>query len=218
MQLLSYKGAVRAPGWAPVKLHCTMPEMVVHGAGKFVRPGALAAGLDLKMYDVGNLYLATQGFAAPTVAGELYVSYVIDFMTPQADIVPTYSNVSARIVADGVNVASIFGNAAVVTGGIGVTAVGSTLTFADRGEYLVALRLTGLELTQVRPVLTGTATTKCVGGDQSIRTASAYDMTSLAYFQVQCNAPGMTVIIDALGSAGTVTNSLVRIGLYSYAL
>jgi len=59
MQLLSYKGAVRTPGWAPVKLHCTMPEMVVHGAGKFVRPGALAAGDDLKMYDVGNLYLAT---------------------------------------------------------------------------------------------------------------------------------------------------------------
>jgi len=217
MQLLSYKGAVRTPGWAPMKFHCTMPEMVVHGAGKYVRYVTLAPGLDIKMYDVGNLYLATQGFAGPTVAGELYVSYVIDFMTPQLEAPITFSNASAKIVGDVVNVVSIFGDVNTVTGALPVSARGSTLTFPERGSYLVALRLGGTYFTAINPVLLGTATVKSLGGDVAIRTSEG-NTSALFYFQVQVTEPGMTVIVDATQTATTVTSSLTRVALYSYAL
>jgi len=79
-QLLSYKGAVRSPGWAPVKMVAAIPAMNVHGPGRFVR-GGLIANTDIKLYDIGNLHVATQGFAGATVAGELYVSYVVDLVS-----------------------------------------------------------------------------------------------------------------------------------------
>lgn len=217
MELLSYKGAVRTPGWAPVKLHCTMPEMVVHGAGKFVRYVPLAPGLDAKMYDAGNLYVATQGFAGPTAAGELYVSYVIDFMTPQLEAPIQFSNASARIVAGTANVVSIFGDTNSVTGALPVSARGSTLTFPERGQYLVALSLTGTYFTAINPVLLGTAAVKSVGGDVAIRLSEG-NTSALFYFQVHVTEPGMTVIVDATQTATTVTSSLTRVALYSYSL
>jgi hypothetical protein len=42
---------------------------------KFVRPGAQPANTDIKTYDLGNLYVSTQGQANTTAFGELHVRY-----------------------------------------------------------------------------------------------------------------------------------------------
>lgn len=42
---------------------------------KYVRPGALPANTDIKTYDIGNLYVSTQGQANNSAFGELHVRY-----------------------------------------------------------------------------------------------------------------------------------------------
>jgi len=212
-QLLSYKGATRTPGWAPMKFHCTMPEMVVHGAGKYVRSSTLAAGLDIKMYDVGKFYLATQGFAATTVAGELYVSYVIDFLTPQSDPTAIIPSLSAKATGNGsVSVLNVFGTAATILGDLAVTAAAQTMTFNSVGEYLIAFTMTGTALTNVTPTMSGTSTHKLAAGLYANAGATAGTFV----FQVRATAPGQTLILDPAASATTVTGMTARIGLYSY--
>lgn len=49
---------------------------------KFVRPGGLPGASDIKNYDVGNLFVATQGITANSEVGELHVRYTVRFEVP----------------------------------------------------------------------------------------------------------------------------------------
>lgn len=52
----------------------------------YVRQGAVTVG-DLRLYDIGNFYIATQGMqAASGVAGELWATYEIEFYKPKFTI------------------------------------------------------------------------------------------------------------------------------------
>jgi hypothetical protein len=49
----------------------------------FVRPGSAPVGTDIKLYDVGNLYVITSGVTTSGgTCGELYVEYDVLLMTP----------------------------------------------------------------------------------------------------------------------------------------
>lgn len=61
-----------------------VPSAQLHPRGdpKFVRPGALPGGSDIKLYDVGNLFVTTSGQVADTTEiGKLYVRYRGHFYT-----------------------------------------------------------------------------------------------------------------------------------------
>jgi len=60
----------------PTMLHG--PMMVA----KFVRPAGLPGAADIKLYDVGNLNIATQGITANNEVGELHVNYTIVLEKP----------------------------------------------------------------------------------------------------------------------------------------
>lgn len=65
---------------------------------KFVRPGGVPGQSDVKTYDAGNLYVATQGQAANTIVGELRVKYKVELMTPVLENlvgIPANNSVSA---------------------------------------------------------------------------------------------------------------------------
>jgi len=49
---------------------------------KYVRPGALPAGADIKTYDAGNLYVSTNGCTGASQCGELHVRYKCRLIEP----------------------------------------------------------------------------------------------------------------------------------------
>lgn len=81
--LMSYKDAARAAPWD----HCEfvassddLHKLKTH----YVRSGVVP-NTDIKTYDVGKLYVATQGQDATwnNLVGELYVEYDVELLTPQ---------------------------------------------------------------------------------------------------------------------------------------
>jgi len=62
----------------PVDPKCLRGSLQKH----YVRPGAQPANTDLKMYDVGNLNVSTQGCTNTTVIGELHVRYRVRLSEP----------------------------------------------------------------------------------------------------------------------------------------
>jgi len=78
--LMSYTDACRSAPWDDSTF--STPQHVMN-VERYIRVGSLAANLDVKTYDVGNHFIATQGLAAPAVVGELYVEYVVELFTPQ---------------------------------------------------------------------------------------------------------------------------------------
>lgn len=83
MQALTYRGAVRSSPWAPC-LHTSIREDLTKRKTYYVRAGGLTPGLDVTLYDTGNLYVITVGQGAATVIGELWVEYDIRLMTPRS--------------------------------------------------------------------------------------------------------------------------------------
>lgn len=81
--LMAYKDAVRSAPWAQCVFHADRSDL--HKAKtSYVRGGSVASG-DIKTYDVGNLFIATQGQDATwnNTVGELYVEYDVELLTPQ---------------------------------------------------------------------------------------------------------------------------------------
>lgn len=81
-QALAYRGTVRSAPWAP-SCHTSLLEDLRKRSSYFVRGGSLATGKDVVLYDIGNLYLITQGMANTSVVGEIWIDYDIEFRTPQ---------------------------------------------------------------------------------------------------------------------------------------
>lgn len=81
--LMSYKDATRAAPWAQCVFHADSSDL--HKAKtNYVRGGTISS-TDIKLYDVGNLFVATQGQDAVFTGnvGELYVEYDVELLTPQ---------------------------------------------------------------------------------------------------------------------------------------
>jgi len=81
-QFLDHPGAVIGSVWECQEFRCQPASMHAIGPRKFVRPCAVAG--DLKTYDCGNFYIATNNVSAGTSSvGKLFVEYDIEFFTPQ---------------------------------------------------------------------------------------------------------------------------------------
>ncbi len=82
-QALAYRGTVRSAPWA-ASCHTSLLEDLRKRSSYFVRGGSLATGKDVVLYDIGNLYLITQGMAGTSTVGEIWIDYDIEFRTPQS--------------------------------------------------------------------------------------------------------------------------------------
>lgn len=115
----------------------------------FVRPGVLPINADIKTYDIGNLFIATQGITADDgfAVGELHVRYRGRLMIPVLESVvhnaPPNNNISQfedsgdeQDVPSGVETKIQF-NSSVINGlGIGTNVPTDTFTLPS-GNYLV---------------------------------------------------------------------------------
>lgn len=211
-QLMAYHNAVRANVWMEAEYRASKADLTKFGVQRYIRTGALSSNQDVKTFDVGTFFIATQGCADTTKIGELYVEYRVILHTPQLDLSAQSLSRSAKIVsATSITDAAIFGTAPVITGGLLVTAAASTLTFAQVGQYYIEQFLTGTGLT-TPTVTAGTAIeTLLVGLVDATAITAIYGLT------VNIVNPGETVVLDYSAST-TVTACTTRISSYAYSL
>ncbi len=84
VQVMSWRGTVRASPWTACQ-HMSIPEDLNKHKSYFVRSGAPAPNEDLSLYDTGTLSVITQGMAAATAVGEIWIHYSVRLMTPKSN-------------------------------------------------------------------------------------------------------------------------------------
>jgi len=206
VQLMSYRSSVRSAPWCDVSF-VALKEDLQKLPSRYVRTAALAANLDIKTYDVGNFFAATQNVTSPNaVCGELYVEYDVELMTPVYD---AGNDVAGGSVAGGgaLSAASVLGSAPVPDpANAGVSFSGNTITFAVPGTYLFNGTISGT-------VITGFGNGSSSGGslvgiNASINAAGTTANLSSAFITTAANA---TFTFSC--TATTVTSSAMRVGV-----
>ncbi len=158
-QAMAYRSAVRSPPWSDSCLQA-IKEDLEKRATYFVRQGNLSANQDIKLYDVGNHYVCTQGQADTSVVGELYVEYECMLMTPQLNAAGGGESISGSFTGSSnalpFGSTAFNGNLPVGYSSTGTTSSVTTFTFTQPWSGYVTLALNGTGLTGITP--SGTAT------------------------------------------------------------
>ncbi len=204
LALMTYENAVRSSSWQECCYDARVSNLHKFGIQRFTRQSALATNLDIKTYDVGNLFIATSGQADTSPIGELYVDYVVELYTPQINA--SLLAPASKVVSGGtVSSAAPFGTAPVVTGApLDMTA--TSITFPEAGQYLVSIILSGTSPVCGLPVGTGVTVTNLLD----------INSVSNALRNVLFDAtPGGSVTFSA---TGTTTSTVVRLGAYPAVL
>ncbi len=192
--------------WQNIDLVCDLQDLLKLPQ-RYIRVGTVSS-TDIKLYDVGVLNVATASSNLTGTAGELWVEYDLELITPNVAPPP----LSAKVVgATAITNAAIFGTAPVITGSAPVTVTNSTITFNQAGEFIVELDLTGTTL--ILPT-SGTSTATVVALTNEINSAATQSLSS---WTVQAKLPGQALILVATGSA-TVTAATARISQYQVSL
>jgi len=203
--------------WQPFCLDISMKNFPALGRSRFVRSGNLAANLDVKTYDIGQVVIATQGMADASAAGEFYIEYDLELRTPIQSAQQLATALSIKVVSGGtVNNTALFGDASVLTGGLAVTASnGNTLTFNTVGVFLLNYSIAGTGLhTAFNPSFAGsTAAVTQLNGFSN----AAADAGTQAQMDVKLvvTARGQTIVCDCSGQSTTITSATARIALYA---
>jgi len=210
-QALTYRDSKEEVPWVQT-FECTLdPRALLEPAGrKYVRYGNLAANLDIKTYDGGNLHLCTIDGTA-VAWGKLWVDYEVEFSVPQTIIGGVGSTASVKIATTSASRASPFSGTQTITGGLNVTASAATLTINQVGQFLMEVDTVGTVITYTPPTITGTA---AVATLLSAQGNNATSTAGVNLFTVNVTVPGQTVIFDFTASATTITASNVRLAPY----
>lgn len=145
-QAMAYRSAVRSAPWSPCE-HLSLMEDLRKSKTNFVRPGPQPINTDIKTYDIGNLFLISQGVTTPAAAmGELYVEYSVRLMTPVYDVVPLM--IVGGLVTGGGTITpeNPFGNVPVVDAqayGIAIDNK-SVLSINQPGTYIISMNVAGV--------------------------------------------------------------------------
>jgi hypothetical protein len=145
---------VRSAAWNFCEFNAVATDLRKLGDQHYIRYGNLAANLDIKTYDIGNLFAASQNVAA-TGFGELYVRYVVELITPQVGFNTIAQAISSYIVANGsITRTNCFGDLPEILGGLPVQISGEVLTFNRPGVFVITGAWTGTVITGDAPVVT----------------------------------------------------------------
>lgn len=199
-QAMAYRSSVSAPVWSDCE-HNSLKEDLEKRKSYYVRSGALDANSDVKLYDIGNLFVCSQGSTG--LVGEIYIDYVVRLMTPQLGKVGVGQAIYG--IFTGTSNAAPYANrsgilpATVIS--TGTTTSTSTWTFTQPWEGYVSFALTGTTLGNMTPggtatqlelkdVLNTTSTDEAViyslvanpGETFSVLTTNAGISASAAYF------------------------------------
>lgn len=144
-QARSYRSSVAGAPWEDITFQASKEDLSKEKSN-FIRIGAaVPTGTDIRLYDIGNLFVITDGQAATTVISELVVSYDITLMTPQ---LTGFDGLCARESGTaGLTASVLFGTDSSIDPQsslpVSVNAAGDTMTFQTAGTYLIVGNLTG---------------------------------------------------------------------------
>lgn len=101
----------------------------------YLRSGAVPTGQDPRWFDYGTFQIATEGFQGTSVkVGELWVSYLVEFLKPQVPYTPTGNLPSALLNRTGATTAAPLGT-------VSTRAVGSLPVTISGGPNVMTLGL-----------------------------------------------------------------------------
>jgi hypothetical protein len=195
--------------WKDIVCRLKPESMHPRQGENFIRTTALAANLDIKTYDAGNLFVCTiDGTAVPW--GKLWVEYDVEFFTPQLPSAGAVTIAGGLVTgANTMTQANPFGIVPVVdTQAVGLAmSAASVLSFSQLGTYLLSWRVAGTVIT-VFPTPTGAlgATVTTLGGFIDAGAVAAIQM-----IRVVVDTVGATVSFSL--TATTVTTSLAYVGI-----
>jgi len=201
---LQHPNAKRSPPWSSITYNCPKSELSNYKE-YFTRNTPLTSNLDIKTYDVGNLFVCTNGQANTNLIGELWIEYDVEFTTPQLG---NFIAGGKATGATSLTAANPLGTAATFDAqSFGVTVDGtSTVTFTYPGTYLVLFIFNGSVITAAAATA-GTGATTAVIGSITINSGSTQAEDG---FIVTTTINNATVAFTA--TATTVTSSTLSIG------
>jgi hypothetical protein len=205
--VLSYYGCDDSAAWQ--ECCCGLDPRITRDRGSlFLRAGTLGADQDIKMFDLGTLYVCTSGFAGATGCGELYVEYDCCLMIPQTT--PAY--ISKKIDASaGLDATHLYGTNAAATGLLNLTVTDSaTVTFNQDWTGLCEITFVGTGLAGTI-ANTGTAS-GIIQGTFTFTGAATYARGLLEVVALR----GQTLVLGI--TATTVTGITHRFSQYDTAL
>lgn len=209
IQAEAYKSSVSCAPWQDIDWIASAADL--HKlSSNYVRSGAIAANLDIKTYDIGNLFVCTENQGGATLVGYMYVEYEIDFMTPElsADAAPV--SYAARITgASSQTAANPFGtNPTVDAQSVGFSMdATSTLTIAVAGTYVCTTKYTGTTITAVTCTAGANATVAIIAGMAEVLDGAATNGVDV--FSIITTVPNATVAFTATAATITVATLVV---------
>jgi hypothetical protein len=176
---------------------------------KYIRTGALAANLDIKTYDAGNLFVFTVDSAAAAAWGKLWVEYEVDLFTPQSQSsIPVGVAGGSFVKGGSATGANPLGTAPSSNAANAFIAIdgSSDISFQKTGTYLIGYDIAGTVLSAYSATLgtgvTSIASINIANGGATL--LEGYDIISVDSLTGATYTPGLT--------ATTLTNSQFVIG------
>lgn len=208
-QIMTYRSSVRSAPWNPC-IHNSTSEDLHKQVSFFVRSGqTLAANNDKKMYDVGNLFTATQLTGTNTL-GEIYVEYDVLLMTPEFN---STEIIGGSVVAGGtITAANPLGSVPVPdVENFGFTVNNSSvITFTQLGDFVVTYAFVGT-------VITAAPATQVLGTGVTLLNASlgvidAAQLNAMVRSEVRVNSLSGAQL-DITLTATTITAGRVDVAI-----
>jgi hypothetical protein len=209
--LMANPGAFRSSAWNSFVFHASPGDLQRFRAQRYVRTGAIPAASDLKTYDVGTLQIATDGFAAPGVIGELYFAYTVRLVTPQfaehREIEAQSLHLSSKTIGQA-NVTpfgsfpDIYGTLPVTVGG------GNRIEFSTPGHYFVLYTEVGPTANALN--MAGSTATVAMGA----MLANTGDTVAWTMIQVVVTESGQGITFNTGTPTPSAVDSSVNVRVY----
>jgi hypothetical protein len=228
-QILNYEYSVDGKPSIPclmLPIECSPRETTI--SELYVRTGAVPSGSDIRLYDLGTVYVSTYGGQqANVVIGELFVTYIVDLLKPK--LVVAYGTT--------INYAHYYGTTAITTSNwfpstststtdtnLSMILSANTITFPSNiveGNYIIAFYIKGSSGSSQPPGMS--ATTNCavinmLAGDTNNITQEASETRNnlTFYFFVNITGPSAVCTLDSGAIPGTVTNYDIHVSQIAY--
>lgn len=203
-QAMAYRSSTRTAPWSGCK-HTSMREDLAKNKSNFVRIGAQPPNTDIKTYDIGNLWVISQGISTSgATLGELYVEYTVKLMTPVyesiADLVPTGGLITRGGASTAANPLGTMATVNPNAFGIAVDGL-SNITITNPGTYALYLSAGGTGITGV--TLTPDIHSASILLDQEIDVGGLFQISMYVVTVAEASVIAYTL------TATTVTTGLV---------
>jgi len=214
-QALAYNNAIRGPVWETFTYVCSPGDLAKMNQ-KFIRFGALSAGQDALLYDVGNLFVCPSGLPDDALIGELHVDYEVEMFTPQSDSTGYSIGRSGKYTAVGtISNTNWLGTSITQVGGVSANYVGGALFIQVPGQYLLTYIVAGTGITL------GSGTSFSSLGN--VVTLAGLNLNSagtqlIVTLLVRIDVPNSGIIASNLFSSGVLTAAFLRVSTYALSL